>query len=685
MGIMLLLLVVVALVGGLGERIDAGEGAIVRWFADLRTPWVTTIMRWIANTLGSVTLLGILRWGTILTLLASRRLRHFFVFLGAILAAGWVTTMISLVFVRARPLDVDIIGHWQGSALPSKPIAALAVTLFGMCYTLVPSGRGRFWAKLVARTAVLVLAIARLYLGVDHPLDIVIAAGAIGAAIPVIAFRLLTPNEVFPVTWRRGRAAHLDVGGERGRAIQFALEQQLGIQLLDMKPFGLGGSGGSTPLRLRVRDEAGGPDKVLFAKLYAQTHLRADKWYKLGRTLLYGRLEDESSFSNVRRLVQYEDYLLRAMRDAGLSTATSYGVVEITPQREYLIVTDFVDNAVELLEADVDDEIIDEGLAIVRKLWDAGIAHRDIKPSNLLVQGKKMFLIDVAFGEIRPSPWRQAVDLANMMIVLAIRSDPERVYERALRQFTPAEVAEAFAATRGVTMPSQSRSIIRKQRLDIVNRFRELAPKRPRIPIQRWTWRRAVLTTSVILAALLAVEIVLANLVGAGLVASPQATQASYGVVIRQPECRQLRGEQLILEAQSVPSALFVPCLASLPPGWSFRSAEIRDGATDLFFDSDRAGPDALKVMLRAGCQVGDADKVFSEEPGADLYERFADTGGRYQGSRFYTFPGGCVSYHLDFHGVGRTTLANEVADMIGLQSRSELAEEFHEMTGLNL
>jgi tRNA A-37 threonylcarbamoyl transferase component Bud32 len=582
-------------------------------------------------------------------------------------------------------LDVAIIGHWQGSALPSRPIAALAVTLFGMCYTLVPSGRGRFWAKLVARTTVLVLAISRLYLGVDHPLDILIAVGAIGAAIPVIAFRLLTPNEVFPVTYRRGRAAHLDVGGERGRAIKSALEQQLGIQLLEMKPFGLGGSGGSTPLRLRVRDEEGGPEKLLFAKLYAQTHLRADKWYKLGRTLLYGRLEDESSFSNVRRLVQYEDYLLRTMRDAGLSTATPYGVVEITPQREYLLVTDFVDNAVELLEADVDDEIIDGGLAIVRKLWDGGLAHRDIKPSNLLVQGKKMFLIDVAFGEIRPSPWRQAVDLANMMIVLAIRSDPERVYERALRQFTPAEVAEAFAATRGVTMPSQSRSILRKERLDVVNRFRELAPKRPRIPIQRWTWRRAVLTTSVVIAALLTLEIVLQNLVGAGLVASPQATQASYGVVIRTPECERLQGEQLVLEAQSVPGSLFVPCLASLAPGWSFRSAEIRDGATDLYLNSDRAGPEALKVMLRPTCDVGGAATALSDVPGVDRYERVVDVGGRYQGYRYYSFPGGCVSYHFDFRGVGRTSLANEADEMIGLESRSDLAEAFHDETGLRL
>ena len=82
-------------------------------------------------------------------------------------------------------------------------------------------------------------------------------------------------------------------------------------RVLDMKPVGLAGSGGSTPLRLRV---AGDPDTYLFGKLYAMSHVRADRWYKLGRTILYGRLEDEAPFQSVRRLVQYEDYTLRLLR-----------------------------------------------------------------------------------------------------------------------------------------------------------------------------------------------------------------------------------------------------------------------------------------------------------------------------------------------------------------------------------
>ena len=84
------------------------------------------------------------------------------------------------------------------------------------------------------------------------------------------------------------------------------------------------------------------------------------------------------------------------------------------------------------------------------------LAHRDIKPANLLVRGGKLYLIDVFFAQLHPSPWRQAVDLANMLLCLALRSSPQQVYQRALRRFSVGEINEAFAAARGLALPSSS-------------------------------------------------------------------------------------------------------------------------------------------------------------------------------------------------------------------------------------
>ena len=227
------------------------------------------------------------------------------------------------------------------------------------------------------------------------------------------------------MTYRRGKSAHLDVTGRRGEAIAKAVREQLGYDVLESKPVGLAGSGGSTPLRLRVTGPGDEPEHYLFAKLYAKSHVRADHWYKLGRTILYGALEDETPFGTVRRFVEYEDYALRLLYDVGLPVPRPYGIVEITPEREYMIVMEFFDDAVEVSEAEVTAHVIDQGLQMIRMMWDQGIAHRDVKPANLMVQAGELRLIDVFFVQVRPSPWRQAVDLAGCQSMVTRSSFPD--------------------------------------------------------------------------------------------------------------------------------------------------------------------------------------------------------------------------------------------------------------------
>jgi hypothetical protein len=208
--------------------------------------------------------------------------------------------------------------------------------------------------------------------------------------------------------------------------------------------------------------------------------------------------------------------MLRYLRDHGLRTAEPYGFAEITPEREYLLVTGFIDHAAEILTEPIDDVVIESGIDMVRALWDAGVAHRDIKPSNLLVRDRELFLIDAFFCQVRPSAWRQSVDLANMMMLLALGSDVDRVYEAALRRFTPDDVAEAFAATRGVTVPSQLRGMVMRDERSLAKEFSMLAPSRRRIPIQRWTLRRLALALALLAGAAVALMTSALNLRAAG-------------------------------------------------------------------------------------------------------------------------------------------------------------------------
>jgi hypothetical protein len=172
-------------------------------------------------------------------------------------------------------------------------------------------------------------------------------------------------------------------------------------------------------------------------------------------------------------------------------------------------------------------------------------------------------LIDVFFVQVRPSPWRQAVDLGNMMLVLALRSDAESVYQKALEYFTPDEVAEAFAATRGVASPTQLRNFMKQDGRDLLERFRALAPARHRMTIQRWTLRRVGL-----------IVLTLLIVVAAGAF-SLSLFFPSRGEVAA-PSCGTNR--TMILMAQAIPSATELPCIQSLPLGWSLSAATIVRG-----------------------------------------------------------------------------------------------------------
>ncbi len=134
-----------------------------------------------------------------------------------------------------------------------------------------------------------------------------------------------------------------------------------------------------------------------------------------------------------------------------------------------------------------------------------------------MVQDGRVRLIDVAFGQVRPSPWREAVDLANMMLVLALETSPELVYERALLRFSEDDIAEAFAAARGVTLPSQLRAEVKRDGRELVEQFRELAPERPPVAIQRWSIRRVALTAWVALVAAMIAAVFIGSLPDIGL------------------------------------------------------------------------------------------------------------------------------------------------------------------------
>ena len=249
----------------------------------------------------------------------------------------------------------------------------------------------------------------------------------------------------------------------------------------------------------------------------------------------------------------------------------------------------------------------------------------------------ELLLIDVAFVQVRPSPWRQAVDLANMMLVLAVRTDAERVYERALRFFTPDEIAEAFAATRGVASPTQLRTVMKQDGRDLVTQFRRWRPERRPISLQRWSPRRVVLAATLVVVGFLAMNQAYNMFVPAELQVTGTPTCGTSNL--------------MVLMAQSVPEATSVPCVASVPAGWDVSSIHVKRERSTFTLDSDQAGTHAVVVTLVPAdeCSVDGASEVPSDEPDMRQFERPERVQPSLKSTRYYLFPGGCVTYQYDF------------------------------------
>ena len=127
-----------------------------------------------------------------------------------------------------------------------------------------------------------------------------------------------------------------------------------------------------------------------------------------------------------------------------------------------------------------------------------------------------------------------------------------------------------------------------------------------------------------------------------------------------------------------------LPCIAALPSGWSIGGADISSGKSSLWLDSDRAGPAAITVTLTATCDTSRAQQIPSDQPGMRRFEHPLSLVPQFTGTRFYTFPGGCITYRFSF--ARRIPILGGVADSaLSFQPRSVLVDFVRHIEGLAL
>jgi hypothetical protein len=139
----------------------------------------------------------------------------------------------------------------------------------------------------------------------------------------------------------------------------------------------------------------------------------------------------------------------------------------------------------------------------------------------------------------------------------------------------------------------------------------------------------------------------------------------------------------VVLMAQSVPTAAWVPCLSTaLPLGWGFHYLDARDGRSRFWLDSDRDGMQAIEVRLEDSCDTQGATEIPTDREGQKRFERVTRTTPRFEGERYYVFDGGCITFAFRLNGDSRGEPLALATQSIGSVSRSDLLQQVHEKSG---
>ncbi|SDY90441.1 hypothetical protein SAMN05660209_04039 [Geodermatophilus africanus] len=138
----------------------------------------------------------------------------------------------------------------------------------------------------------------------------------------------------------------------------------------------------------------------------------------------------------------------------------------------------------------------------------------------------------------------------------------------------------------------------------------------------------------------------------------------------------------VVLMAQAVPSASWLPCLDAVPLGWRLAEVEVRDGSGGFWLDSDRDGVRAIEARLTEACNTRGATEIPSDREGLRRLELVTQVHPQYVGTRFYVFDGGCLAMVFRLDGDYRAEPLAVATESIDVVRRADVAAHVHEESG---
>ena len=139
--------------------------------------------------------------------------------------------------------------------------------------------------------------------------------------------------------------------------------------------------------------------------------------------------------------------------------------------------------------------------------------------------------------------------------------------------------------------------------------------------------------------------------------------------------------KQMVLMAQSVPTASAVPCMGAELDDWFLDDLDSTDGRTRIEF-SRLIDQVALTIELTRTCDHSGAVETATDQPGTQRFDERIRDGSSYRDRRYYLLAGACVGYSFQLTGAGAEKAADDISHALGLVSRDQLAEQVRRYSG---